>query len=59
MKKKSGFKSLVSEDELKVFLSSTTAQKLGWLDGAREFYFTAVPNRTKRLAERMRKEKGW
>ena len=60
MKAKKGpdSKWLISEETLDRFLRLTTAQRLHWLDEAREFYLAAVPEHTKRIAERLRKEKG-
>ena len=57
-KKDSHSKQLVSKETLNQFLDLSTAQKLRWLDEARGFYLAAVPDRTKRLAERLRKEQG-
>ena len=58
MKKQKEFKKLVSQEIMENFLRLTASQKLEWLDEAREFFFAAVPDRTKRIAEKMR-QKGW
>ena len=57
-KKRSRSKWLVSDETLNQFMQLSTAQRLRWLDEARQFYLAAVPNQTKRLAERLRKEQG-
>ena len=57
-KNKPNPKGLVPKETLERFLRLTTAQRLHWLDEAREFNWAAVPERTKRMAERLRKEKG-
>lgn len=50
---------LISEETLNEFLRLNTAERLRWLDEAREFYLVAVPKRAKRLGERLRKEYGF
>lgn len=49
---------LISEETLDDFLRLSTAERLRWLDEARKFYLAVVPDRTKRLAGRLRKERG-
>ena len=49
---------LVSEETLDQFLRLSTAQRLRWLDEARGFYLAAVPDRAKRIGERLRRERG-
>lgn len=49
---------LVSEEILHQFLRLSTAKRLRWLDEAREFYLVAVPDRNKRIGQRLRREYG-
>ena len=51
-------KELVSKETLDQFLRLNTAQRLRWLDEARGFYLAAVPDRAKRMGERLRREQG-
>lgn len=50
---------LISEETLDDFLHLSTAQRLQWLDEMRRFYLAVVPDRTKRLSQRLRKECGF
>ena len=58
MRRRENFQELVSRETMQNFLRLDTSQRLKWLDEARAFFFAAVPEKTKRIAEKMRK-KGW